>query len=320
MNKDVFFAITKNAINENHLCVNSEKCYLNWIKQFYNYSNGNNLFEFNNSHAEIFIDYLKNRRKVSVSSLNQSIHAIKFLYNKILLKQLTVKNPKTSNTKLPLTIKKDDIKNLFSFLYGDSLLIAAIIYSSGLLLNECLQLRIKDINTKQKEITVCGAYNDIIRKAFIPNQIDLLLNRQIEKVHLIWEENVTMKDFKGSQLMPNETKLQIVDLLSFEWQFLFPSKKLTKDKENGKLYQNFRSKSSIQKAIKDAVILEGLNKNISSMSLRHSYAVHLLDMGLDVRILHNMLGNKNFRTTLKYKSLCEKNNFHVLSPLDFNIE
>ena len=76
------------------------------------------------------------------------------------------------------------------------------------------------------------------------------------------------------------------------------------------------SQRGVQWAIKTIAKQAGILKEVHTHTLRHSYATHLLEDGLNIVSLKNLLGHKNVETTMEYLHLCELNDKNVFSPLD----
>ncbi len=76
------------------------------------------------------------------------------------------------------------------------------------------------------------------------------------------------------------------------------------------------SSSSVQKVMREALEQSGLTKKGSIHSLRHSFATHLLDSGIDIRYVQELLGHKDIRTTMIYSHLSKPAVNKVQSPLD----
>ena len=81
-------------------------------------------------------------------------------------------------------------------------------------------------------------------------------------------------------------------------------------------------KGSVQKALKKVITELGIKKNISPHSLRHCFATHLLEQGIDLRSLQILLGHNSLNTTAKYTQLTrlkQKDNVHALNVLTDNL-
>ena len=78
------------------------------------------------------------------------------------------------------------------------------------------------------------------------------------------------------------------------------------------------SESSVQKAVKKAAKLAGINKRVTCHTFRHSFATHLLENGYDIRTVQELLGHKDVRTTMVYTHILNRGAMAVRSPLDSN--
>ena len=72
----------------------------------------------------------------------------------------------------------------------------------------------------------------------------------------------------------------------------------------------------MQKAAKQAVRKAGLIKRVTSHTLRHSFAIHLLTDGYDIRTVQELLGHKDVRTTMNYTHVLDRGGRGIRSPVD----
>jgi integrase len=103
---------------------------------------------------------------------------------------------------------------------------------------------------------------------------------------------------------------------SLGWQYVFPSKKRAKDPRSGKTRRHHVLESGLQKAVKAAVGKAGLTKPVGCHTFRHSFATHLLENGVNIRVVQELMGHANVKTTEIYTHVMEKDIGVVQSPLD----
>jgi len=103
---------------------------------------------------------------------------------------------------------------------------------------------------------------------------------------------------------------------SWGWQYVFPSKVLSVDPQSGETRRHHVNESGLQKAIRSAKQKANINKRVTSHTLRHSFATHLLESGTNIRVVQKLLGHADVKTTEIYTHLLQQNLGAVTSPLD----
>jgi integrase len=99
------------------------------------------------------------------------------------------------------------------------------------------------------------------------------------------------------------------------WQYLFPAARLAVDPESGLLRRHHIDESNINRAIQRAAKLAGIEKHVTSHTLRHSFATHLLESGADIRTVQEQLGHQDVKTTEIYTHVLKRGARGVRSPL-----
>lgn len=301
-----------------HYSKRTGKSYIGWVKKLNQYRH-KNFNEYNSNDAKDFLTYLAKEKNVSASTQNQAFNAILFLFRNVLHKDL--ENMKDTlrakrNRKIPTVLTREEVASFFKQMEGVYLLIVKLLYGSGLRLMECMTLRIKDIDFSSNTITVHSGKGDVDRVVMLPANIKPDLDRHIKQV-----EEVFVKD---SEL--GHGRVKIPDALATKypnaerewiWQWIFPAKSYYIDEKNGKAYKHHMHESNIQKAIKNASIKAGIPKKISAHTFRHSFATHLLESGVNIRVVQELLGHKQIETTMIYTHVILEYKTRIKSPLDY---
>ncbi len=102
---------------------------------------------------------------------------------------------------------------------------------------------------------------------------------------------------------------------SLQWQYLFPAVRLSVDPESGLVRRHHIDESILNRVIKQAGKKAGIDKTISSHTLRHSFATHLLQNGADIRTVQQQLGHADVKTTEIYTHVLKQGADGVRSPL-----
>jgi site-specific recombinase XerD len=97
---------------------------------------------------------------------------------------------------------------------------------------------------------------------------------------------------------------------------VFPSSRLSVDPLSNKTRRHHLHESSLQKAVRNAARSAGIDKRVTSHTLRHSFATHLLQHGRDIRVIQDLLGHADLSTTMIYTHVLQKGGLGVQSPLD----
>jgi integrase len=132
-----------------HRSYRTEKTYVNWTKRFSIYLNHKSASGVTQSDLTDFLSYLAVEKKISASTQKQAFNALLFVFRNVFGKEISgLEDTIRSHIprRLPVVLARSEITRIFSRLKDTNRLMAAIIYGGGLRLQECLMLRIKDVD------------------------------------------------------------------------------------------------------------------------------------------------------------------------------
>ncbi len=223
-----------------------------------------------------FIRYLVTDRKVSVSYQNVVINAIKFYYERVLGGQRKVYRVDRPITEKTLPVVLSEAEVVKVFKQVDNLKHKAI-----LMLIYSAGLRIGEaIRMKVTDIDSKRNQVHIAQSKGKKDRYTLLSKKMV----------VVLRNYY------TEYKPQL-------WLF---------EGVRGEQY----SESSIQSILKQAVAKAGIKKRVTSHTLRHSFATHVLESGTDIRYIQSLLGHESSKTTEIYTHITTKGFDQIKNPLD----
>lgn len=292
--------------------------YTYWIRLYILYSGKRHPADMGNTEVEAFLSHLVNKRNVSRATQQLALNALAFLYDKILNKPLTLDlkfNQAKVQRKLPIVLTVAEVKLLFKYLPAPYLLPAQLLYGSGLRLMEAVRLRIADVDFNYGCLRIWAGKGGKHRQVTLAPELHSALRAQIQIMQHCFELDLPNSEFQGVWLpyalerkYPNANK-------ELGWQYLFGSRKLSRDPQSGLLRRHHIDETGLQKAIRAAAIKCGFNKQVSCHTLRHSFATHLLANGTDIRTIQEQLGHSDLATTQIYTHVLRQGANGVKSPL-----
>ena len=218
--------------------------------------------------------YLRNDRQLSSSTLTVALCGVKFFYHCTLKREwptLDLMRPRNEK-KLPVVLSTAEVRRILSYVrllrYQACL---STIYSCGLRLNECVHLQVSNIDSDRMVVHIrCGKG---FRDRCVPLPVRTLsILRQYWHTHRhpVWL-------FPG--YTPGSPRSTAIKPMTARW---------------------------VQQTFKMALHDSGVQKQATVHSLRHSYATHLLEAGVSLRVIQAYLGHTSPKTTAIYTHLTSK--------------
>jgi len=301
-----------------HLAKKTEQAYLGWVRRFYRFVNGKPPNSLNDENVKDFLTHLAVERKVSATTQNQAFSALLFLYRHILDKPLeniggSIRAKRSK--RLPVVLTQNEVAQLLSELSGVNLLMAQIIYGGGLRLNECLQLRVKDVDLERKTVIVRSGKGDKDRETVLPGSIKSDLKKHLENIKALYDKDRNSNQPGVSLPGALEKKLPNAGK-EWPWFWVFPSYKLSSDPDTGIIRRHHVYQGVLQRNIRKAAIKAKIYKRVTVHTLRHCFATHLVEQGCDIRTIQDLLGHRHLETTMVYTHVAQTNRLGIVSPLD----
>lgn len=263
---------------EAKLSKNTSENYIRDISQYceflMKYRNISNPEDITIDDVRSYLNSLK-RNHISSASQSRKLSAIKSFHKFLMLEKYVTKNvaklvqnPKLEK-KLPTVLSIEEVDNLLNCLTEDTPLelrnktMIELAYSSGLRVSELINLKIGNLHLQSGFIEIYGKGN---KERIVPvggEAIDLI-NKYLETARLLYINNKSKDYVFLTRNGTNMTRQMFFDI------------------------------------IKEKAKLGGITKDVSPHKLRHSFASHLLERGIDLRLIQELLGHESISTTEIY--------------------
>jgi integron integrase len=309
---------TSASLRLRHRSLSTEKTYIGWLRCFRGFVAEKSPGRLEANDLQDFLSHLAVEKRLSSSTQNQALNALVYVYRHILDKDIenAIKAVRArEKRRLPVVLTAMEVEQIFDRMSDIYRLMAMLTYGCGLRLNECMNLRIKDIDLEQNTITVRSGKGDEDRRTMLPERVKDLLIHHIDSVRVLYEED-RENDLNGVALPGALERKYPRAGKEWGWFWLFPSKSLSIDPRTHTVRRHHIHPAAMQRAFKTAVQKADIAKHVSVHTLRHSFATHLLEKGYDIRTIQELLGHKQLQTTMIYTHVAKKNILGVRSPLD----
>lgn len=266
-----------------------------------------------------YLDYLAMDREVASATQKQALNALIFVAREVFRIEIgdigdfvRAKNHK----KIPVVMSKNETRLFLSQLNGERLLMAKVQYAAGLRVSELMRLRVRDLDLERNQIVVRNGKGEKDRVTPLSGKLKEALKEHLTKVRALFEKDLENPELAGVYLPAALLRKHKNAGRDWRWQWLWPSREISKDPRSGLMRRHHVLPRAYQRDVRKAGIDAGLNKQITSHVLRHSFATHLLEDGVDIRTVQDLLGHEDVETTQIYTHTMQVPGVGVRSPLD----
>jgi len=313
----------REVLRYHHYSYRTEQTYCQWILRYIHYFGGKTHPKLLGAKdIEKFLSYLATEGKVTASTQRQALNALVFLYKHVLDIQLEDEITPARSKRVaspPTVLTKIEAQKLLAAMEGKTALMAKLLYGGGLRLMECIRLRVQDIDFGQNLIFIRGGKGGKDRTTILPKNLRDELQRQVEAVKTLHHKD--LEEGFGEVYIPEALARKYPRAgKETSWQYVFPAKERSRDPRSGKEMRHHVLESNLQKAVKQAAQQAGINKRVGCHTLRHSFATHMLEGGVNIRVLQELLGHADVKTTEIYTHVMSRDIRNLQSPLDMLIK
>jgi site-specific recombinase XerD len=236
--------------------------------------------------ALLFLRMLRYDRNYCIGTVNNYRSALKYFYEVTLEKQWSDKKiPRLRGyVPLPSVLSQSEVIAFIEAM--PDLMFRTVLYTmyaSGLRVGEVVALKVRDIDSKRMQIYVAEGKNGHARYA-------ILSAENLEQLRYFVR---FLRKQHGYRFEPND--------------YLFPSRRV---------HGNHISKKTIKNNITKLAKRQGMEKHMTAHTLRHCFATHLLENGVELLQIKELLGHRCLKSTSVYLHLASFSKLGIQSPLD----
>jgi integron integrase len=305
----------RHAIRTRHYSRRTEEAYVHWIRRYILFHRKTHPSEMGIAEISRFLTFLAVEQHVSGSTQNQALSALLFLYRDVLgiaIGEIPAVVRARTPARLPVVLSRDEVAALLKQLTGTARLVVTLLYGSGLRLEECLELRVKDLDFDRHQIIVRQGEGQKDRATMLPATTREALTLHLAQVRRIHEVDLTRG--LGRVVLPFAVGRKFPTAASeWRWQFVFPAARICRDPRWGAPSRYHVHESVIQKVMVTAARQAGITKRVGPHVMRHSFATALLEDGYDIRTVQELLGHRDVRTTMTYLHVMNRGALRVKS-------
>lgn len=308
----------RQAIRARGYSPKTETAYVGWVRRFvaFNSASVHRPQDLDAAHARAFLEHLATNEGLAAGSRNQAASALSFMFREVYGRDELAGVPRAKGPKrAPLVLTHREVLRVLAELTGKYFLVVVLLYSAGLRIEECLRLRVKDIDFELRQILVRDGKGRKDRYVPLARRAAGLMRVQIQRVAELHAND--RADGHGWAPLPGALHRKDPGAgYELPWQYIFPASTINTDPTTGRAGRWALHTTAIQRRVKAAVRRSGIPKRATCHTFRHSFATEALRGGCDIRTLQHVMGHKDLRTTSIYLHVVEQSGLNIRSLLD----
>jgi integron integrase len=308
----------REAIRLRHYRLGTERAYVYWIRRYILFHGKRHPAAMGADEITSFLSHLANEDNVAAATQSQALAALLFLYGAVLGMELPwldqivrAKRPR----RLPTVLDKSEVQRVLGRMQGEHALMAQLMYGTGMRIGECVALRVKDVHLERREIIVRDGKGGKDRVTMLPERLLTPLREQLSRSREIYEDD-RRRGYPGVELPYSLERKYPFAGKAWGWHWIFPQDHVSRDPRSRIVRRHHAYDQTLARAIAQAARRTGIERSVTSHTLRHSFATHLLHDGYDIRTVQELLGHKDVSTTMIYTHVLNRGGRGVVSPLD----
>lgn len=258
------------AIRARHYSRRTEQAYVHWIRRFIVFHGKRHPRELGAAEVTAFVTWLAVDRRVAASTQNQALSGVVFLYKDVLgidLGDVAAPPRARMPSRVPVVLTPREVRLVIDALEGVPRIVAMLLYGAGLRLQECLELRVKDLDFERGEITVRRGKGQKDRRVMLPDTARVPLERHLADVRRLHAADVSAG--LGRVMLPDALQRKYPRApTEWAWQFVFPAGRICRDERFGPPSRFHLHESAIQRAVTRAARAAGLTKRVGCHTFR----------------------------------------------------
>jgi integron integrase len=301
-----------------HMSLATERSYLGWLKRFLRFCKVTGIGRPDGEALRTYLTHLAVRERVGAATQKQALNACVFFLREVMqlepgdFSDFIRGRPRRS---LPVVLSREELQRLFDALPARYRLMARLQYGTGLRLSELMRLRVKDVDFARRQIVVRAGKGNKDRLVSLPEPLVGELETQLRYARSLHEED-RRRGLPGVEMPSSGLQRKFSRAAeAWEWFWLWPGQSESTDPRSRVVRHHHIHPGIYQKHIKQAATLARLAKRVTSHTLRHCFATHLLEGGTDIRSVQDLLGHRGIETTQIYLHVLSKPGMALPTPL-----